>query len=276
MATVAALRAPRWEHPEPGTKKSFLFSLAAHSVLVLMFVIGLNWKTSSSPTGVEVELWDNPSAPVIEPAPPEKMSPVVDEKADIVVEKKKVEPKITPPKKVDPKPTPPPKVEDKVKPKVEVKPPVKPKPEAPKEKTPAKTPVVNAQQAAAEEAERADRIAKMQADAKAESGSMGGTVGSGSGTGGVSPAGYADKVRRAIKPRIVYRNAAQVEGNPAASVLVELAPDGRILQRRLSKSSGIADWDAAVLRAIDETAVLPRDEDGSVPKSMVIIFRPKD
>ena len=32
----------------------------------------------------------------------------------------------------------------------------------------------------------------------------------------------------------------------------------------------------AVLRAIDRTAVLPRDDDGRVPPSMLIGFRPRD
>jgi colicin import membrane protein len=280
MAIATAMRYPRWEYPEPGNKKSFLLSLAAHSLLALMFMVGLNWKTSSTPAGVEVELWDNSPPQVIEQAPAEKVIPAIDEKAEIVVEKKKVEPKVEPPKKAEVKPVVPTKPVEKEKPKTEVKPKVEP----PKEKTKAKeevkekpkAPPVDAKQKAAEEKERADRITKMQAAAAAESGGTGGTTGAGTGTGGVASPGYADKVRRAIKPRIVFTGAAQVEGNPAAHVIVDLAPDGRILQRRLSKTSGLQDWDNAVLRAIDDTGNLPKDDNGTVPKSIVLIFRPKD
>lgn len=274
MAIAQAIRYQRWEYPEPGTKKSFLLSLAAHSLLALMFSIGLNWKTSSTPAGVEVELWDSTPVQVEEVVPLEKPVTIVDEKAEIVTEKKKVEPKVEPPKKVEVKPVIPPKPIEKEKPKPEVKSKPEPKVEAPKEKP--KAPPVDAKQQAADEKERADRISKLRADAGNESGGTGGTSGTGTGTGGVASPGYADKVRRAIKPRITYTNASQVEGNPAANVVVDLAPDGKILSRRLSKSSGLPDWDAAVLRAIDDTGSLPKDENGTVPKSIVLIFRPKD
>jgi colicin import membrane protein len=284
MAIAQAIGYKRWEYPEPGTRKSFLLSLAAHSLLALMFSIGLNWKTSSTPAGVEVELWDSTPVQEREEVPIEKPVTIVDEKAEIVTEKKKVEPKVEPPKKVEVKPVIPPKPVEKEKPKPEVKSKPEPKVEAPKEKPKAKeevkekpkAPPVDAKQQAADEKERADRIAKLQADAKNESGGTGGTSGSGTGSGGVASPGYADKVRRAIKPRITYTNASQVDGNPAANVVVDLAPDGKIISRRLSKSSGLPDWDAAVLRAIDDTGSLPKDENGTVPKSIMLIFRPKD
>jgi len=41
-------------------------------------------------------------------------------------------------------------------------------------------------------------------------------------------------------------------------------------------SSGNKAWDEAVLKAIDKTATLPRDEDGRVPSVLEISFRPKD
>jgi hypothetical protein len=97
-------------------------------------MVGLNWKTSSTPAGVEVELWDNSPPQVIETPPVEQVVPVINEKADIVIEKKKVEPKVEPPKKVEVKPVTPPKPVEKEKPKAEVKPKPEPKVEAPKEK----------------------------------------------------------------------------------------------------------------------------------------------
>ena len=65
-------------------------------------------------------------------------------------------------------------------------------------------------------------------------------------------------------------------GNPIAAVEVKVAPDGTIIGRRLVTSSGVAAWDEAVLRAIDRTAVLPRNPDGPTPPSMLIEFRPRD
>ena len=64
--------------------------------------------------------------------------------------------------------------------------------------------------------------------------------------------------------------------NPEALVEVRTSPDGTIVSRKLTKSSGIPSWDDAVLRAIDKTAVLPRDLDGRVPPVLEISFRPRD
>ena len=54
----------------------------------------------------------------------------------------------------------------------------------------------------------------------------------------------------------------------------DAAPDGTILSRRLVKPSGNAAWDEAVLRAIDRTETLPKDDNGRVPSSIVIGFTP--
>jgi colicin import membrane protein len=59
-------------------------------------------------------------------------------------------------------------------------------------------------------------------------------------------------------------------------VEVRTAPDGTIISRKLLKSSGVKNWDDAVLKAIDKTEVLPRDVDGRVPSALVFSFRPRD
>mgnify|MGYP001553646667 FL=1 len=87
-------------------------------------------------------------------------------------------------------------------------------------------------------------------------------------------AGYAGRIKARIKPNIVF--ADSVSGNPVATVEVRCAPDGTIVSRKLQKSSGSSTWDDSVLRAIDKTAVLPRDTDGSVPPVMQIEFKPRD
>ena len=87
-------------------------------------------------------------------------------------------------------------------------------------------------------------------------------------------AGYAGRIRARIKPNITFMD--NVAGNPTAEVEVRTSPDGTIISRRLTQSSGVKSWDDAVLNAIDKTEVLPRDTDGRVPTSLVISFRPKD
>lgn len=87
-------------------------------------------------------------------------------------------------------------------------------------------------------------------------------------------ASYGGRIRASIRPNIVF--ADEIVGNPMAEVEVRTAPDGSIISRKLLKPSGDKSWDDAVLRAIDKTGKLPRDMDGRVPSSLVIIFRPKD
>ena len=87
-------------------------------------------------------------------------------------------------------------------------------------------------------------------------------------------AGYAGRIRARIKPNITFTE--DVTGNPKAEVEVRTSPDGTILSRKLLSSSGNKAWDEAVLKAIDKTANLPRDEDGRVPPVLEISFRPKD
>ena len=86
--------------------------------------------------------------------------------------------------------------------------------------------------------------------------------------------GYAGRIKARIKPNIVL--AASLDGNPAATVEVRVAPDGTIVGRKLVKSSGSSLWDETVLRAIDKTEVLPKDVDGRVPPTIEIAFRPRD
>jgi colicin import membrane protein len=128
--------------------------------------------------------------------------------------------------------------------------------------------------AAAEKA-RADQLARLKAAAGAEGGS-GGKVGDGVGAGGNAPPGYADRVRKKIKPLIIF-NAEAVSGNPAVVVLLDLAPDGTILKRTVVTASSDPAWDRAILLAIERAESLPRDENGKIPMRQIkLTFKPKD
>ena len=105
---------------------------------------------------------------------------------------------------------------------------------------------------------------------------LGGTGGAGvpSATSAGPSAAYAGRIKARIKPNIVFTEQL-IPGNPVAKVEVRCAPDGRIMSVKLVSSSGVVAWDAAVLRAIDRTEVLPLDERGKVPP-MLLEFRPND
>ena len=249
------------------TKRAFTFSLIAHLGLLAFLMIGISWNNSTS-SGVEVELWD--SAPQVETPPePELKTEVKEEAADIAIKKKKIEKE--PPKKEvvkeKPKAAKPPPPKEKEKPKKEDPP---KKAEAPKAQSPAETKA----NAAAEKA-RADQLARLRAAAGAEGGS-GGTVGSGVGGGGNAPPGWTDKVIKKVKPLIVF-NPESINGNPAAVILVNLAPDGAILSTSIQSSSGNAGWDRAVLLALTRAESLPKDDNGKIPQREVkLTFKPKD
>ena len=248
------------------TKRALTFSLIAHLGLLAFLMIGIQWR-SSTPAGVEVELWD--SVPqVVTPPTPEIKTEAKEEAADIAIKKKKLEKE--PPKKEvkeTPKTVKPPPPKEKEKPKKEE--PQK-KAEAPKAQSPAETKA----NAAAEKA-RADQLARLRAAAGAEGGS-GGTVGSGVGGGGNAPPGWTDKVIKKVKPLIVF-NPESVSGNPAAVILVSLAPDGAILSTSIQSSSGNAGWDRAVLLALSRAESLPKDDNGKIPQREVkLTFKPKD
>ena len=243
-------------------KRAFTYSLAAHLGLLAFLMIGISWN-NSTPSGVEVELWDS-SQQVETPKEPELKTEVKEEAADIAVKKKKVEKE--PPKKevvkevlkpVPPAKAPPPKEAPK-------------KAEAPKAPSPAE---VKANAAA--EKVRADQLARLRAAAGAEGGS-GGTTGSGVGGGGNAPPGWTDKVVKKVKPLIVF-NPESISGNPATVVKVDLAPDGAILSTSILSSSGNASWDRAVLLALTRAESLPKDDNGKIPQREVkLTFKPKD
>lgn len=121
----------------------------------------------------------------------------------------------------------------------------------------------------------AERLAKQREANLKRMMSEAGATGTGSGTGTAAAdaapsAAYAGRIKAEIKPNILLPN--DVRGNPVAEVEVRCAPDGSILSRRIVKRSGNTAWDDAVLRAIDRTAKLPRDTDGRIPGTMILVF----
>ena len=91
---------------------------------------------------------------------------------------------------------------------------------------------------------------------------------------GTPSAAYSMKLALAVKNNI--RPDTEIEGNPVAVVRAETEVDGHIKSRSLVQSSGVAEWDKAVLDAIDRTGQFPVEANETLPKVIEFHFRPKE
>jgi colicin import membrane protein len=293
--------------PTPGLLRGLLLAIVAHGALVAMLAAGVQWKHTAAPMTAEAELWaavpedaappaPEPSAPVqAEPEPevpppapkpaepPAPVAPPPAPNADIAIAKEKA--RLKKEKLLQEE-----KLEQEKQAKL-----LKNKQEREKlerEKS------IQAAKAALEAKEKAKQSAKPNLKAKEDAkkldelrqqnlkrmaGLAGSAAPSGNGdarsTGTAAQSsgpssGYGGRIRARIKPNITYTDT--LTGNPTAEVEVRTSPDGTIISRKLTQSSGVKSWDDAVLNAIDKTEKLPSDTDGRVPSSLIISFRPRD
>ena len=89
-------------------------------------------------------------------------------------------------------------------------------------------------------------------------------------------ASYGGRVKGRLKPQIVFPEKDSVAGNPVVEIEVRASANGAIQSRKVVKSSGLKNWDEAVLRAIDKMEVLPPDEDNRVPSPLIIVYGMND
>ena len=82
-------------------------------------------------------------------------------------------------------------------------------------------------------------------------------------------ASYGGMLRAAIRPNVVFTE--EIVGNPMATVEVRVTSDGTVISQRLVKSSGNKNWDDAAVNAIIRTRVMPKDVDGRMPDTILII-----
>ncbi|MDR7267485.1 colicin import membrane protein [Pelomonas saccharophila] len=282
--TSATLRPPE----VAGMGRGLSLALVAHGLLILALSYGLNWHSDSSPA-FEAELWSSVpqvAAPREEAPPePEPEAPKPDTRAQqraaeeaAAEQQREAEIAIAKEKKRKQE-----KAREEAAQLEREKAAKEAKDKAAKDK------------AAKEEQERAkkDKAAKdakeakeaKDADAKREAqrqeflrriqGMAGGQPNStGTAAQNAAPsAGWVGRVKGKIRPLIIY--ADDGAANPTAEIQVTLGPDGRILGSKVLKASGDAEWDRAVLRAIDKAEVLPRD-DGRVPPVIILTFRPRE
>ncbi|MBK7614176.1 MAG: TonB family protein [Burkholderiales bacterium] len=269
------LRPPSSDNPRVGLAAS----LVAHALLVTALALGVQWRSEETNAGVEAELWaatpqlaappqpaepaPPPPAPPLAQATPPAPPPATEQRdAQIAIEKAKER-----------------KAELKRQALAEEERQAKRKQEQAEQ---AKRDRAEAERKQAAQEAKEEKAAEVQRDKlrqqqmqrlNAQLSGNGGPGGTAAQDAGPS-AGYAGRIKARIKPNIVLTD--EVPGNPTTEVEVTVAADGSIIGRKVVKSSGVKAWDETVLRAIDRTAVLPRDTDGRVQPRMVIAFRPQE
>ena len=294
MTDSALPRDPLMPRRPKGMGAGLGLAIFAHLLLILAIAFGVNWR-AHEPAGIAAELWSAvpqaaaPRAAAPEPAP--QPTPQV----------KPPPPPPPPPKAEEPPPKPAPdpqiaieKAKREEQQKLEAKRLEEEQEQAKREKAKreeqkreeAKREEAKREQAAKEEQERKKQAAADAAKAAAAreaylkrmqgglAGATGGETSTGTAMQSSGPsASYAGRIIARILPNIIMTDA--IDGDPKATVEVKVAPDGKIIGRRLLRSSGVSSWDDAVLRAIDRTDMLPRDVDGRVPPVMELTFNPK-
>lgn len=275
-----------------------LMALLAHAALLIGLSIAVHWRTKPEPQGMEAELWSATPKIAAPPAPPPQETPVP--------------PPPTPEPKIEPKAPPPPspspneereaeialakerKVKEaqmkeaqlKAQREEQAKRQEEEKKRAEREAEQAKQEKQAQQLAQQQRKEREAQEQKAQAqrekirqDAlKRMQASLGGegapnSTGKDAHNAGLS-AGYQGRIRARIKPNITYTE--NIDDNPTTEIEVRTSPEGTIIGRRIVRSSGLPSWDEAVLRAIDKTEILPKNEEGRVPSPITITFTPRD
>ena len=276
-------QASSFEHRRPqrpgGMGRGATMALLVHAGLLIALAFGVSWR-SSEPAGTSAELWaavpqvaapaavappPPPPMPKVEPKPEPKVEPPPPKPdtrdADIAIEKKAAEKE---------------KREEQEREKLE-------RLKADKlerEKAAAKLERDKAEKAEKEKrdaAAEAERVAKVREENLKRMQGMAGATGAPQSTGTAQrdagpSASYGGKIIARVRPNIVYTDT--LPPGLRAEVEVRAAPDGTITGKRLVKSSGSPAWDDAVLRAIDRTGDLPKDDNGKVPPSIVIGFTP--
>jgi colicin import membrane protein len=279
--------------PPPGFLRGMGLALLAHALLVVALTYGLRWNRDAQPVSAEAELWSAVPqeaapkevavpvpAPVPAPPPPPVVrapplpEPPVQPDAQIAIEREKRQREAAERKQEELERE---RERDKRR-KLEAQ---QKREEALELKKQQQAKLAAEKRKKEEEAQRKEeQEAKRLAQQREENlRRMQGLAGSGSATATGSAAqssgpsaSWAGKVQAKVRPNIVYSDESP--GNPKAEVEVRMAPDGTIVGRKLVKSSGVKAWDDAVLRALDKTESLPRDE-GRVHSPVVIEFRPR-
>jgi colicin import membrane protein len=266
--------------PQGGRARALTLALLAHLLLVLALAWGLNWRRQASSETVQAELWSAPPPPV--QAAPQPPQPQPQPQPDAAAQARQAEIALEQQKKAEAERQAAAQRQAEQQRQQELArqqaaEQARLQQQAAQQAAQKAAADARRQQEAAAAKARAQAQAKADADKKADAARRKAALDrlrqlAGGDNGGAPSAGYGDKVQAVVRPNIVSLD--QIDGNPVAEVEVTTAPDGTITGRRLLKSSGLPNWDDAVLKAIDKTRTMPRDTDGRVPSPIILEFRP--
>lgn len=264
-----ALRPPSADSPRLGLTLSVL----AHAGLVIALAIGVSWHTAE-PEGVVAELWSavpeiaapraepQPEPEVTPPPPPVHAAPpqptAAEREAEIAIEKAREKRQHEEQERKE--------QQRQEREKAEKQRQEREKAEA-KQREQEKLEQQRKDQAAAAAREKArqDQLRRMNAQLDGS----GAPTSTGTAARDAGPsASYAGRIIGRIRPNIQL--LFEVSGNPTTEVRLIVMPDGTITKADVVKPSGVKEWDDALIRAIEKTAVLPRDQNGRVPSPMVL------
>ncbi len=274
---IAATQPGSFAPPQPGMSlPSWVLAVLAHVLLLAALTWGVSWNRQAQEMSVQAEIWsalpqqEAPKPVEVKPPPPPVVQPAVQPAVQPVPQPKAADPQIAVEREKQRREAKRQQEVEQARRQEQHKRELALQLEKDKAQQ-ARQRLEDEKQARRLQAERETNIRRMLAQA----GTSANPSASGAQTRSAGPsASYAGRIRARIKPNIVFSDDAP--GNPVAEVELRIAPDGTIVGHKLLKPSGVKAWDEAVLRAIDKTETLPRDVDGQIPSSMVIVFRPKE
>jgi len=281
-----------------GSGRAFALALLAHALLIAALTWGVSWKRSNPDVAFQAELWTNVPAqqaapkPVEVPTPPPPPPTPTPEartpppppapKVDIALEQEKKRKLAQEQKQAEAE-----RLKEKQKAELQAQ---KDKELEKQKAADKKAKEELAKRKAAEDAKKleaqkdnkdaAQQKAAQAAAEKLRQENLRRITGMAGATGDADSKGTAQKstggsttygaiVRAAIKPNVVFTE--EFTGNPTAKVEVRLTLDGTVISQRLLQSSGNKAWDDAAINAIIRTRVMPRDVDGRIPDTTLIL-----
>lgn len=288
---------------EGASPRAFALAMLVHVLLIAALTWGVSWQRTDRASSFEAELWSAlpqeaaprlvETAPAPPPPPPEpapaprevKVAPPAPD-VDIALEQEKKR-KLLKQKEAEEEQAQ--KLQDKQKAELQAKKEKeKDKAQQAKEDLAQREALEDSKKAEAKKQQAKEQTQQKLAQAALEkqrqqnidriagmAGATGGADARGSAQKSSGPsAGYAGKVRAAVKPNVIFTE--DISGNPKAEIEVRTTLDGSIISQRLIKSSGDQAWDDAAIKAVIRTGTLPRDIDGKVPTPMILEIRPRD
>ncbi|QNA91015.1 cell envelope integrity protein TolA [Massilia sp. Dwa41.01b] len=301
--------APYTVPPEPNRMPAILLAVGVHAVLLAFLWFGISWQ-NKEPIAVEAEVWDMKVETAA--APPLPTPPQPEPEPEPAPQPKPVPP---PPKAVEPEPVKPSQAEIKLErekklaelkkqreidqkerdiarqkeiaeqkkrdaaDKKDAERKIAEKKEADKKADEDKKKTAAAEKAAKLKADKADqaKLDKMRADdLKRMMGAIGSTGSAEKSSGPKGDPSYQAAIAAKVKSNTNFTGSTDVPGNPKAVFKVDQLPTGEILSVRLTKSSGIPQFDDAVERGINKSSPLPKRKDGTVERTVVVGFSMKD